>query len=952
MRELTSMQAANWFGRGANVALGGVSAHLYVEFDGQSIDLQRLSAALEKVCLAHSMLRLQVASDGMQDIAPPDRAPKLEMDDFTSLLGQDLEQALLSKREHWTHQKLDLTAGQASRFSVSLLPNDAFRLHVDTDMVAVDPSSFQRLMEDLARLYESNDTSLAPLPSFFDWCDKLQGDAQLKTLRERDRAWWRERLSKIAPAPSLPLRSSVQEGVRSHRLSSWLHPAEHQALRQLAREQRITFSSMMLGLFAMALGSATGDRAFRLNVPLFWRQPLVGSVERIVGDFVNLMILDVDLAGADSLGALCRNLASQMVELLGHSTYPGVNLMRDLSRHHGSPQLSPVVFTAALDLPGGDLFSPCVKRVFGTMNWAISQGPHVALDAQVASYDGGILINWDIRLDALPDTWVTALFNSFVALLKDAAADPGTMARPVKPASAVSDGSSRVEQPLTAMQRAYLFGRTAQLPLGGVAMQEFREYRGVMDPGLLRNRLVEMVKRHKSLRTFIDAERLVKIVNDQAALNLQEIDLTELPPEDALKQVQEYRDTYSHQVLDLSRSPWDITIYRLANELLVVFVRIDALILDAQSISALMVELFEGQPLLPQSEPKDSSSSEDIATLRQIDAAYWKAKIEGMDGTFQLPWSSPLAQLSTSRYERQSLAIDSEIFKQLSKTGAKQGLLKNSTIMSLVLEVLTHWNGREKIYVAVPVMPLHAEAFSSSSTFIVIGWDIDLNSFSDRAAKLQADILEGLDHLSFSGVDLTRLLFEKSDRSPVLPVVVTNGLAWPSLSEASPVQLCDGLTQTPQVAMDVRFVTGPDGSLVFDIDYARDAIAPALISDLLGDIEKAIKQLITSTNFTINISEISILSHELISNYLQADAGLDKGQLLSIYLDVLGKPRNFGLELTTDFITMGLLPKHLKMISARLSSELSVKVTPAQLLLCRNIEDVARLLTTRAPDSH
>lgn len=945
------MQAANWFGRSANIVLGDVSAHLYVEFDGHSIDLKRLSAALEQVCLVHSMLRLQVTSDGMQTIAPLDRAPQLEVDDFSSMRAHDLERALLSKREHWTHQKLDLTMGQASRFSVSLLPNDAFRLHVDTDMVAVDPSSFQRVIEDLALLYEEESASITPLTSFFDWCDKMQVDAQFKALRGNARAWWRERLSKISPAPSLPMRGTVPEGVRSHRLSNWLPPAEHQALRQLAREHRITFSSMMLGLFAMALSHATGDREFRLNVPLFWRHPFVDGVERIVGDFVNLMILNVDLAVTNSLGALCRSLASKMVELLGHCAYPGVDMMRDLSRHHGSPQLSPVVFTAALDLPGGDLFSPCVQRVFGTMNWAISQGPQVALDAQVASYNGGILINWDIRLDALPQTWVTKLFDSFVALLKEAAVNPAIMARQVTPARAVSDDRSRIEQPLTSMQRAYLFGRTAQLPLGGVAMQEFREYRGTMDSGTLRNRLAKMVQHYKSLRTFIDAERLTRIIHDQALLNLQEIDLTELPWHDAMKQVREYRDTYSHAIFDLSRPPWDITTYRLANDLVIVFVRFDALILDGQSISALMVELFEGYRPLPQSSlPQDFPSSEDVATLRRADAAYWKAKLSGMGAAAHLTWQCSLIRLGTSRYERQSLTISAEVFKRLCKAGAKQGLFKNSSIMALVLEVLIHWNGKKRLCVAVPVMPLNAEAFSSSSTFITIGWGINHDLFADRAAKLQADVLEGLNHLSFSGVDLTRLLFEQGARNPVLPVVITNGLSWPVLSEASPMKFSNGLTQTPQVAIDVRFVAGPGGSLVFDIDYARDAIAPAMISDLLGDLEIAIRQITASADFSVDVSEFSSRSNEPESSYQQPSTELDKNQLLSIYLDVLEKPCNSGLELTMDFISMGLLPKHLKIISARLRSTFSVDVTPAQLLPCRNIDDVEQLLTTCPSD--
>lgn len=944
MKELTSMQAANWFGRGASVALGGVSAHLYVEFDGHDIDLKRLSKALERLFLAHPMLRLQVNADGMQSIAPSNQSPRLEVDDFTLMHAQDLEERLQRKRSHWSHQKLDLIKGQASRFSVSLLPSNAFRLHVDTDMVAVDPSSLQRLMEDLALLYENNDAYIAPIPSFFDWYDKIQTDPHLKANRDKDRNWWQRRLSKIAPAPSLPLNLSVSKGAHSHRLSAWLHPSERQALRQLSRKQRISFSSMMLGLFAAALGNATGDQTFRLNVPVFWRPPVVDNVEKIVGDFVNLLLLNVDLNVAGNLAALCQNLASQMIELLGHCTYSGVSLMRDLSRHHGSPQISPVVFTAALDLPTGDLFSPHVQRAFGKMNWAISQGPQVALDAQVASLDGGILINWDVRLDALPEEWVTGLFNDFVTLVKEAAVDPKVMNRPVKPTTPLHASTSKAENPLTPMQRAYLFGRTAQQPLGGVGMQDFREYHGVMNPALLRSRLSEMVQRYECLRTFIDAERLVKTVSDEAHLNLHEIDLSKLPSQEALKQVRKFRDTYSHSVFDLNEPPWNITLYRLKDDFSIIFSRFDGLILDGQSVSTLMVELIEGRPPVLRSPSKASPNIMDAITSPKEDAAYWKTKLFEINDAIQLPWSKPLNQIKTSRYQRKSLTVKSAYFKKLTEKGAKKGLFKNTVMMALILEVLIHWSERKKVCVAVPVMPLHAEAFSSSSTFIAVSWDIKFDSFIDRAKQLQIDILEGLNHLSFSGVDLTRLLFENCGSSPVLPVVLTNGLSWPSLSESSPMKLNDGLTLTPQVAIDIRFVTAADGDLIFNIDYAIEAINSEKIDSLLGDIDKSIKQLIESENFSIDSSELTknqINSRPINQRTISTPK---RDQILDIYLDVLKKTHRHHTQSNMDFITLGLLPKHLKTISARLKNALFVEVTPAQLLSCRNLDDVEHLL--------
>ena len=118
MSELTPMQAACWFGRiSESEFLGGVAAHLYVEFDGQSIDLQKLESALQHMHLKHSILRMRLSSDGIATIA--ESAPKtlLEIDDLSVLTPQNQIQYLQDKREQWTHQQLDLTSGQTARYS-------------------------------------------------------------------------------------------------------------------------------------------------------------------------------------------------------------------------------------------------------------------------------------------------------------------------------------------------------------------------------------------------------------------------------------------------------------------------------------------------------------------------------------------------------------------------------------------------------------------------------------------------------------------------------------------------------------------------------------------------------------------------------------------------------------------------------------------------------------------
>lgn len=856
------MQAACWIGRTAHASLGRVSAHLYAEFDGLAIDLQRLRIALERVCLLHPMLRVRVNAEGLQSIAAPDASPALEVEDLRAMTGQQVTQHLLSKREQWTHQQLDLRAEGGARFSVSLLVDDAFRLHVDTDMIAIDPSSFRTLMEDLAQFYEAPEGAAPPTPSFFDWYDKARIDPSLKTARERDRLWWRDRLADVAPAPTLPLLDVQPDQALSHRLSTWLGPGERHALQQVARERRITLSTLMMGLFATTLGAHTGDRSFRLNVPTFWRPPLIDNVERIIGDFANVLMLDVDIGRARSPAMLCTQLAGKMVELLEHCAYPGVNLMRDLSRHHGTPQLAPVVFTAALDLPGGDLLSARVRRVFGPMTWVVSQGPQVALDAQIACADGGILINWDIRLDALPHAWVSELFERFVAIVREVAVCASVLDQPLR--------QTIVEQPLTALQQAYLLGRSAQMPLGGVAMQEFREYRGAMDPALLRGRLGEMVQRHPSLRTRIDPQKRVQRVSEAGELNLHEIDLTDRSPDEARDHIASLREAYAHGVFELDHSPWNVTLFKLPEDQLHVFVRLDALILDGRSIASLMVELFDG---VTNEGPVTESASEpqDLAAQRKADAVYWKAKLAAVSGAPRLPWTLPLDQAGACRYERQSLLVPKPAFKALCKLGARKRLFKNSTLMALVLEVLSQWVNEGGLCVAVPVAPQTTGAFANRSSFIAVNWSDEPSSFELRANQLQVDVLEGLQHLAFSGVDLARLLFETHGPGPVLPVVITNGFSWPVTSLHSPMSLCGGLTQTPQVAMDIRFSANADDALMFDIDYARDVMDAAMVSDILSALEKAIYHVITRAEFALDTPAM-IASHHYRFNSPVSDA--------------------------------------------------------------------------------
>ncbi|CAI0931887.1 Phenyloxazoline synthase MbtB [Serratia ficaria] len=430
MQALTTMQAAYWVGRQSAAPLGGMSAHLYAEFDAGDLDAERLSRAVAALYLHHPMLRLRLTGDGMQTIAAPGLLHRLHLDDWRHADAAELERALAAKRLAKSTQRLPLEQGVPCDISLTLLPGNRGRLHVDLDMIAGDAMSFRRLLEDLAAFYHR--CPAAPAPdrpvAYFDYLAQRAAEPGLPERRARAQRWWRERLAQLPPAPHL-LRTP--DACRSDRLALQLNAGESQALAAAAQRQHVTLSTLFLALFALTVGYGWRMTRFRLNVPLFHRDPDLKGADDIVGDFSNLVLLGVELDHAESLHAFCHRLMAQLAELIEHADYSGVSVMRDLSRLHGNLQPSPVVFTAGFGIRGKTLFSEQVTRTFGPLGWVISQGPQVALDAQVAHNDDGILINWDVRLDAFPEPVLPRLLACYQALLRQAARQSDAFGQPL-----------------------------------------------------------------------------------------------------------------------------------------------------------------------------------------------------------------------------------------------------------------------------------------------------------------------------------------------------------------------------------------------------------------------------------------------------------------------------------------------------------------------------------------
>lgn len=431
MRNLTPMQAAYWVGRQSGDTLGGVAAHLYAEFDASGLNIDFIAKSVLILFQMHPMLRMRITPDGQQVIDPLGKCHRLSIEDMKSCTAADIENNLRKKRYAKSHQKLALESGYPSEFHLSLLPENRQRLHVDLDMIAIDPSCFSLIMDDLAEIYENPETTPQERSEYFVYLDQFTGDEEREKAVREGKLWWQNQLGRIPPAPNLPYKNSDEDRVKSDRYSTLLDMKVQKALKSVAKQHRVTLTTLMLALFSGVMGRAAGAHQFRLNVPSFHRRGLTDALTKCVGDFSDLLILSVDLNSSETLAEFSARIGDEMAEILSHSAYTGVNVMRDLSRHHGNMQLSPVVFTSGFGLPEKVLLSDRVTRVFGEMVWVISQAPQVALDVQVAPVSDGILVNWDVRLDVLPKDWVDELFENYIQVLHQIADAPNAMLQEV-----------------------------------------------------------------------------------------------------------------------------------------------------------------------------------------------------------------------------------------------------------------------------------------------------------------------------------------------------------------------------------------------------------------------------------------------------------------------------------------------------------------------------------------
>jgi amino acid adenylation domain-containing protein/non-ribosomal peptide synthase protein (TIGR01720 family) len=416
---LTEVQMAYLMGRNAQFEMGGISTHGYFEIETQ-LDPQRLSTGLNRVIQRQPMLRALIYSTGEQQILAQVPEYRILVNDYSHLSSERQQQLIFEERERMSHAVFTTDQWPLFEFKAFKLSAETHYLFIGFDLLIMDGTSMRILIKEMMDFYR--DPQLEPAKLQFSFRDYIMAAQEFKQSEtyQRDKAYWLAKLADFPAAPALPLRKEPKEirNPRFKRHRKIYPPNQWEKLKMQAQEHNITASALLCMAYAQVLAYWSNQPHLAVNVTLFNRYPFHPDVNKILGDFTSLIVLDIEFEPELSFWGQAARVQNGLMEALEHRHYDGVEFIRELSKYHNlsARAVIPVVFTSMLftmedEGRGGSLAD------FGTLKTGISQTSQVYLDYQAAENRGELAIVWDYVEELFDPAVIDRMFAQYTAIL-------------------------------------------------------------------------------------------------------------------------------------------------------------------------------------------------------------------------------------------------------------------------------------------------------------------------------------------------------------------------------------------------------------------------------------------------------------------------------------------------------------------------------------------------------
>ncbi|NWD28086.1 non-ribosomal peptide synthetase, partial [Pseudomonas yamanorum] len=232
-------------------------------------------------------------------------------------------------------QPFDLEQGPLLRVTLRRLAADDHVLLVVQHHIVSDGGSMQVMVNELIECYAAYCRNEAvELPALaIQYADYALWQRSWMEAGERERqlAYWAERLGGEQPVLELPLdhpRPAVQS-YRGARCTIPVPPVLGQGLQAVARREGVTLFMLLLASLQTLLHRYSGQNDVRVGIPTANRNRV--ETEGLIGFFVNTQILRADFSGGLAFNELLQQVKHHALEAQAHQDLPFEQLVEALA---------------------------------------------------------------------------------------------------------------------------------------------------------------------------------------------------------------------------------------------------------------------------------------------------------------------------------------------------------------------------------------------------------------------------------------------------------------------------------------------------------------------------------------------------------------------------------------------------------------------------------------------
>lgn len=465
---------------------------------------------------------------------------------------------------------------------------------------------------------------------------------------------------------------------------------------------------------------------------------------------------------------------------------------------------------------------------------------------------------------------------------------------------------------LSDIQYAYWIGRNDGLELGRVACHTYFELEiENLDISRFEQAWNKLIKRHAMLRCYFRAEGKQQILPVVPPYVIACENLQDASSEKAQHSLTQTRDAMSHLVHNASRWPlFEIRASHLANNITRIHVSFDLLIADFHSITILMRELnlyYEQEnPELPTLEFTFKEYIQCEQESRQKAAwqsakQYWNDRLATLPSPPPLPLAKRLSDIQVPKFSRCTEILPKDRWEKLKSIATSNGLTPSCLLMAVYGEVLRKWSSADKFCINLTLFNrrnYHNQVNDIIGDFTSVTlMEVDgsgTKTFLERAARLQKQLWNDLEHRQYNGVQVIRDINSRSGGSlgATMPVVFTANISGSQTNQLDSLmgELVHSESQTPQVWLDHQ-VFEQGGDLVIMWDHVTGLFPDGMVEAMFKSNVEALTALAESNSaWTGNV--ICQLPHSQIASRQKVnatDAPKSEALMHSLFVDQLAK---------------------------------------------------------------